>query len=185
MTADASPASSAPGAASADSSTAAASEHRSIQTVREALTRLAAPGVERITHIPDGARTAAEAAAALGVEVGAIANSLVFVTVDEGVRTPLLVMTSGGHRVDTSALATRLGVTAIERATPEEVRAATGQVIGGVAPVGHPAPLRTVVDPVLDTFPELWAAAGHSHAVFPISYADLVRVTEGTVLPVD
>lgn len=157
------------------------SEPRSVENVRAALAHLEVPGADRIRHIPDGARTAAEAAAALGVEVGAIANSLVFVA--DGI--PLLVMTSGGHRVDTAALATRIGVAAIERATPEIVRAATGQAIGGVAPVGHPAPLRTVVDPVLDTFDEIWAAAGHSHAVFPLTYAELVRITGGTVVAVD
>lgn len=184
---------------------------RSVENVRAVLEQLGVPGVTRIQHIPDGARTAAEAAAAVGVDVGAIANSLVFVAVTgrsptaveaDGVgegqtegegaaagegetREPLLVMTSGGHRVDTAALAARIGVDAIERATPEIVRAATGQVIGGVAPVGHPAPLRTIVDPVLATFPEIWAAAGHSHAVFPLTYADLVRITNGTVVAVD
>ena len=154
---------------------------RSVETVRAALTELGVPGVDRITHIPDGARTAAEAAAALGVEVGAIANSLVFVA--DGV--PLLVMTSGGHRVDTVVLAERIGVAAIERATPEIVRSATGQAIGGVAPVGHPAPLRTLVDPVLDSYDEIWAAAGHSHAVFPLTFAELVRITGGAVTAVD
>jgi prolyl-tRNA editing enzyme YbaK/EbsC (Cys-tRNA(Pro) deacylase) len=156
-------------------------EPRSVENVRAALTDLGVAGVERITHIPDGARTAAEAAAALGVEVGAIANSLVFVA--DGI--PLLVMTSGGHRVDTTALAARIGVGTIERATPVIVRTATGQAIGGVAPVGHPAPLRTVVDPVLDTFDEIWAAAGHSHAVFPLTFDELVRITGGTVTAVD
>ena len=156
-------------------------EPRSVENVRTVLRELGVDGVDRIRHIPDGARTAAEAAAAVGVEVGAIANSLVFVA--DGV--PLLVMTSGGHRVDTVALAARIGVGAIERATPEIVRSATGQAIGGVAPVGHPAPLRTLVDPVLDTFDEIWAAAGHSHAVFPLTFSDLVRITGGTVVSVE
>ena len=154
---------------------------RSVENVRAVLRAAGIAGADRIRHIPDGARTAAEAAAALGVEVGAIANSLVFVA--DG--SPILVMTSGGHRVDTVALAARIGVDSIDRATPEIVRSATGQAIGGVAPVGHPAPLRTIVDPVLETFPEIWAAAGHSHAVFPLTYEQLVRITEGTVTPVD
>jgi prolyl-tRNA editing enzyme YbaK/EbsC (Cys-tRNA(Pro) deacylase) len=154
---------------------------RSVENVRTVLRAAGMSGADRIRHIPDGARTAAEAAAALGVEVGAIANSLVFVA--DG--SPLLVMTSGGHRVDTVALAARIGVDVIDRATPEIVRSATGQAIGGVAPVGHPAPLRTLVDPVLETFPEIWAAAGHSHAVFPLTYEQLVRITGGTVVPVD
>ncbi|WP_309713767.1 YbaK/EbsC family protein [Pseudolysinimonas sp.] len=154
---------------------------RGVENVRAVLRAAGVAGADRIRHIPDGARTAAEAAAALGVEVGAIANSLVFVA--DG--NPLLVMTSGGHRVDTVVLSARIGVEAIERATPEIVRVATGQAIGGVAPVGHPAPLRTIVDPVLETFPEIWAAAGHSHAVFPLTYEQLVRITGGTVVPVD
>lgn len=156
-------------------------EPESVRAVRSVLDAFELPGADRIRHIPDGARTAAEAAAAVGVEVGAIANSLVFVADGE----PILVMTSGGHRVDTALLAERIGVGEIGRATPEIVKAATGQVIGGVAPVGHPAPLRTFIDPVLETFPEIWAAAGHSHAVFPLTYADLVRITGGTVVAVD
>jgi len=152
---------------------------RSVENFQRALAALGVTG--EVRHIPDGARTAAEAAAALGVEVGAIANSLIFVA--DG--SPLLVMTSGGHRVDTVALAARIGVDTIDRATPEIVRSATGQAIGGVAPVGHPAPLRTIVDPALEQFDEIWAAAGHSHAVFPLSYADLIRITGGTVVPVD
>lgn len=161
---------------------------RSVENVRTVLREAGVAGVDRIRHIPDGARTAAEAAAALGVDVGAIANSLVFVARtgdgDGDTDTPLLVMTSGGHRVDTVALAARIGVDTIDRATPETVRSATGQAIGGVAPVGHPAPLRTLIDPVLETFGEVWAAAGHSHAVFPLSYDELVRITGGTVVEV-
>ncbi len=134
-----------------------------------------------IVTLPDAASTAALAAAALGVEVGAIANSLVFWSDGE----PLLVMTSGAHRVDTAALATRLGRASIVRATPEQVRAATGQAIGGVAPTGHPAPLPTVVDEALAAFPELWAAGGTPHTVFPLTYAELVALTGGTIARVD
>jgi prolyl-tRNA editing enzyme YbaK/EbsC (Cys-tRNA(Pro) deacylase) len=160
---------------------------RSVENVRTVLREAGVAGADRIRHIPEGARTAAEAAAALGVDVGAIANSLVFVarTDDGDPGTPLLVMTSGGHRVDTVALAARIGVDTIDRATPEIVRSATGQAIGGVAPVGHPLPLRTIVDPVLETFPEIWAAAGHSHAVFPLTYEELVRITGGAVVSVE
>jgi prolyl-tRNA editing enzyme YbaK/EbsC (Cys-tRNA(Pro) deacylase) len=125
-------------------------------------------------------RTAAEAAAALGIEVGAIANSLVFALDGE----PILVMTSGSHRVDTAWLGAQLGGT-ITRADAALVKSATGQVIGGVAPVGHPAPLRTWVDAQLADFDELWAAAGHAHAVFPLTFDELVRVTGGTVTPVE
>lgn len=134
-----------------------------------------------IVVLPDAASTAPLAAAALGVEVGAIANSLVFWSDGE----PLLVMTSGAHRVDTAALARRLGRGSITRATPEQVREATGQAIGGVAPTGHPRPLTTVVDEELARFPEIWAAGGTPHTVFPMTYEQLVRLTGGTVVAVD
>ncbi|GIJ10096.1 YbaK/EbsC family protein [Micromonospora andamanensis] len=94
--------------------------------------------------------------------------------------TPLLVLTSGAHRVDTTALATRLTVTRLRRATPQFVKEHTGQVIGGVAPVGHPQPLRTLVDTALDKYDEIWAAGGVPQAVFPTTYAELLRVTGGT-----
>ena len=134
-----------------------------------------------IVVLPDAAATAPLAAAALGVEVGAIANSLVFWSDEE----PLLVMTSGAHRVDTAALAARLGRGRIQRATPEQVREATGQAIGGVAPTGHPAPLTTIVDEDLAGYPEIWAAGGTPHTVFPMTFDDLVRLTGGAVSKVD
>ncbi len=144
--------------------------------------RLREEGIEgELVVLPDAASTAALAAAALGVEVGAIANSLVFVSDGE----PLLVMTSGAHRVDTAALAARLGRASIDRATPEQVRQATGQAIGGVAPTGHPQPLTTIVDEALAAFPQLWAAGGTPHTVFPLSFDELVRLTAGTVAKVD
>lgn len=134
-----------------------------------------------IVVLPDAASTAVLAAEALGVEVGAIANSLVFWSDGE----PLLVMTSGAHRVDTTALAARLGRESIRRATPEQVRDTTGQAIGGVAPTGHPAPLTTVVDEDLAQYPEIWAAGGTPHTVFPLTFDELVRLTGGTVSKVD
>ena len=134
-----------------------------------------------IVVLPDAASTAALAAAALGVEVGAIANNLVFWSDGE----PLLVMTSGAHRVDTAALAERLGRESIRRATPEQVREATGQAIGGVAPTGHPSPLTTVIDEDLAGYPEIWAAGGTPHTVFPLTYDELVALTGGTVAKVD
>ena len=97
---------------------------------------------------------------------------------------PLLVMTSGRHRVDTTALARRLGRTTLERATPEQVRLATGQAIGGVAPVGHPAPLETVVDESLAEYPRVWTAGGTPHTVFPTTFDELVRLTGASVHPV-
>src|SRR6478735_3891852 len=143
---------------------------------------LRAAGISgEIVVLPDAASAAVLAAEALGVEVGAIANSLVFMSDGE----PLLVMTSGAHRVDTAALAQRLGRSAITRATPDQVREATGQAIGGVAPTGHPAPLTTIVDEDLARYPEIWAAGGTPHTVFPLTYDELVRLTGGTVMKVD
>jgi prolyl-tRNA editing enzyme YbaK/EbsC (Cys-tRNA(Pro) deacylase) len=134
-----------------------------------------------IVVLPDAASTAPLAAAALGVEVGAIANSLVFWSDDE----PLLVMTSGAHRVDTTALAERTGRGSIRRASAEQVREATGQAIGGVAPTGHPAPLATLIDEDLAAFPEIWAAGGTPHTVFPMTFDELVALTGGRVIKVD
>jgi len=129
-----------------------------------------------ITVLDESVHTAALAAARLGVPVGAIANSLIFDADGEA----LLVLTSGAHRVDTGWLAGRLGTGPLRRASPEFVRTHAGQPIGGVAPVGHPAPLRTVVDTDLAGFPQLWAAGGHPRTVFPIDYPTLVRITAGT-----
>jgi prolyl-tRNA editing enzyme YbaK/EbsC (Cys-tRNA(Pro) deacylase) len=138
--------------------------------------RLRELGIDReIIHLPEGVHTAKAAAAALGIEVGAIANSLIFWM--DGA--PLLVMTSGRHRVDTAALSGLLGEGPIERATPEQVRAATGQVIGGVAPLGHPAPIRSIVDVALRDYPRLSAAAGTPDTVFMLSYDELLRITGG------
>src|SRR6478752_173302 len=122
-----------------------------------------------VRELPESAPTAAAAAAQLGCEVGAIANSLVFSA--DGA--PLLVLTSGAPRVATGKVAALVGAGRVKRADPEFVREATGQVIGGVAPVGHPRPLRTLVDPWLDGYDVVWAAAGHPHMVFPTSFAEL------------
>lgn len=130
--------------------------------------------------MPDSTRTAAEAAAALGCEVGAIASSLVFMADGE----PLLVMTSGAHRVDTQALAHTLGKQKIKRASADQVRAATGQAIGGVAPVGHPAPIETVVDEDLRQFDQIWASAGNPNSVFATTFDELCRITGGSPAPV-
>ncbi|WP_091108149.1 YbaK/EbsC family protein [Micromonospora citrea] len=133
-----------------------------------------APSAVRL--LPDAVHTAAAAAESLGVGVGQIANSLVF----EADGAPLLVLTSGAHRVDTAGLAASIGVTRLRRATPDFVRTHTGQVIGGVAPVGHPRPLRTLVDTALRSYDEIWAAGGVPQAVFPTTYPELLRVTGGT-----
>jgi prolyl-tRNA editing enzyme YbaK/EbsC (Cys-tRNA(Pro) deacylase) len=117
-------------------------------------------------------RTASEAASALGCEVGAIANSLIFSADSE----PVLVLASGSHRVDTALLAGQIGATHIDRATADEVRVATGQPIGGVSPLGHPAPLPTYIDVALADYQRLWAAAGTPRAVFSTSYDELRRI---------
>ncbi|HVD27921.1 MAG TPA: YbaK/EbsC family protein [Mycobacteriales bacterium] len=119
--------------------------------------------------------TAAAAAEALGCEVGAIANSLVF----DADGAPLLVLASGAHRVDTAKVAALVGADRVRRATAEFVLAATGQEVGGVAPVGHPRPLRTVVDVDLAAHPLLWAGGGDHHTMFAVTYEDLLRVTAG------
>jgi prolyl-tRNA editing enzyme YbaK/EbsC (Cys-tRNA(Pro) deacylase) len=142
---------------------------------------MAAAGVEPDIKILDGdAKTAVAAAQQLGCEVGAIANSLVFECDGE----PLLVMASGAHRVDTDLLARALGATAINKAAPAFVRTATDQVIGGVAPTGHPGRLRTVVDETLAQYPVIWTAAGTADSVMPMTYEELLTVTEGVAMPV-
>ncbi|KAB1102901.1 YbaK/EbsC family protein [Micromonospora aurantiaca (nom. illeg.)] len=154
--------------------------HPNVQAVQRALddagARNGSDEASLVRLLPDAVHTAAAAAEALGVAVGAIANSLIFDADDA----PLLVLTSGAHRVDTAGLAATLGVTHLRRATPEFVKQHTGQVIGGVAPVGHPAPLRTVVDTALAGYDEVWAAGGVPRAVFPTTYAELLRITAGT-----
>jgi len=154
-------------------------DHPSIRRVRERLADLGATGEVRV--LPDSVRTAVAAAEALGCEVGAIANSLVF----DADGTPVLIMTSGAHRVDTERCAQRIGVPALRRAKPDFVRQHTGQVIGGVSPVGHPTPLRTFVDPWLDRHEQVWAAAGHPNALFATTYEELLRVTGGQSLDVE
>jgi prolyl-tRNA editing enzyme YbaK/EbsC (Cys-tRNA(Pro) deacylase) len=156
--------------------------HRNVDLVVAALTAGGADPsrIARLQVLPDAVTTAAAAAAAVGVEVGQIANSLVFeMSSGEGGGAPLLVLTSGAHRVDTAKVAALVGAQRVRRASPEFVRKATGQAIGGVAPVGHPAPLRTLVDRTLEAFDEVWAAGGIPHAVYPTTFAELVKVTGG------
>ena len=147
--------------------------HPSVVRVTARLAELGAGG--QVRTLDDAARTAAQAAAQLGIEVAQIANSLVFAA--DGA--PLLVMASGGHRVDTAKVAAIVGAASVDRASPEFVREHTGFAIGGVAPVAHPEPLRTLVDTELQRYDEVWAAAGHPHTVFPTTYAELLRITGG------
>lgn len=156
----------------------AATAHPSVRAVEQALAKAGVHGQVRI--LPEAVHTAAAAAAALGIEVGQIANSLIF-DADGG---PVLVLTSGAHRVDTTKTAALLGVDTLARATPEFVRRHTGQPIGGVAPVGHPVPIRTLVDTALGGHQEIWAAGGVPRAVFPTTYEELLRLTGGTAATV-
>ncbi len=153
-------------------------EQQSVIRVRERLALLGASG--EVRRLDDSARTAKEAADALGIEVGQIASSLIFLA--DGA--PVLVIASGGHRVDTQMLAAILEVAVIGKASADDVRAATSFAIGGVAPVGHPEPLRTIVDIALSRFDEVWAAGGHPHYVFPTSYDELLRITGGAAAEV-
>jgi prolyl-tRNA editing enzyme YbaK/EbsC (Cys-tRNA(Pro) deacylase) len=130
----------------------------------------------RVRILEEAAPTAAAAAELVGVEVGAIANSLVFATAEDE---PLLVMTSGAHRVDTGKVAALVGTARLNRAGPDFVYEHTGQRIGGVAPVAHPKPLRTIVDVALADYPQVWAAGGIPHAVFPTTFDELVVLTAG------
>jgi len=142
---------------------------------------VAAAGIEPNIKILDAdAKTAVAAAAQLGCEVGAIANSLVFDCDGE----PLLVMASGAHRVDTDLLGRALGATAITKAAPRFVLSATDQVIGGVAPTGHPRRLRTVVDETLARYPVIWTAAGTADSVMSMTYEELLVLTEGKAMAV-
>jgi prolyl-tRNA editing enzyme YbaK/EbsC (Cys-tRNA(Pro) deacylase) len=147
--------------------------HPNVERVAAALRGGDASG--EIRELADSTRTAEEAAAALGVPVGAIVKSLVF-TADGD---PVMVLASGDHQVDTVVIATTLGAGKVRRADADTVRTATGYPIGGVPPVAHSTDLRVLVDRHLATYDVLWAAAGTPHAVFSTSYDELVRLTGG------
>jgi prolyl-tRNA editing enzyme YbaK/EbsC (Cys-tRNA(Pro) deacylase) len=147
--------------------------HPNVERVARALRDAGAAG--EVVELPEPVPTAKAAAEQVGCEVGAIANSLIF----NADGAPLLVLTSGAHRVDTAKVAALIGAEKVGRAKPEFVREATGQAIGGVAPVGHPAPVRTLVDVWLAKYDQVWAAGGIPHTVFPTSYDELLRITGG------
>ncbi|WP_328306333.1 YbaK/EbsC family protein [Actinomycetospora sp. NBC_00405] len=150
--------------------------------VERALEAAGAPREIRTFDTP--VPSAAAAAEQLGCEVGAIANSLVFTAGEEA--RAVLVLASGAHRVDPRRLATHLGVAKrrVKRADPDTVLRATGQHVGGVAPVGHPAPLPCLVDVALTAYPTVWAGAGDEHSMFPTTAEELVALTGGTLLEV-
>jgi prolyl-tRNA editing enzyme YbaK/EbsC (Cys-tRNA(Pro) deacylase) len=144
--------------------------HPSANRIAALLERAGATGA--VQELAESTRTAAEAAAAVGCPVGAIANSLVFMAGEQ----PVLILTSGGHRVDTAVVAEHMGGASLRRATADEVREATGQAIGGVAPLGHPRPLRALIDLDLRQFDRIWASAGTPNAVFPTTFEELRRL---------
>jgi prolyl-tRNA editing enzyme YbaK/EbsC (Cys-tRNA(Pro) deacylase) len=149
--------------------------HPRNREVQDALHRA---GIETpIVVLDEHARTAVLAAEQLDCSVAAIANSLVFWADGE----PLLVMASGAARVDTEVIARAVGATTVAKASAEQVRSATGQAIGGVAPTGHPRPLRTLVDEDLRAHAEVWAAGGTPDTVFATSFDQLVALTGGVV----
>jgi len=155
-------------------STSAVLASPSVQRVREALQRAAIDSP--IIELPGAARTAKAAAEFLGCDVGQIANSLVFRAADT--HRAVLVMSSGARRVDLARLAAAVGEP-IGKADADFVRAHTGFAIGGVAPGGHTGPLVKFVDRALAAWPEVWAAGGHAHTVFRLTYPQLLRLTNG------
>jgi prolyl-tRNA editing enzyme YbaK/EbsC (Cys-tRNA(Pro) deacylase) len=158
-------------------------QHPNVQAVQDALDAAGARtagGPSQVIVLTEGVHTAAAAAEALGIAVGQIANSLIF----DADGAPLLVLTSGAHRVDTAKVAAGLGIGKLRRATPEFARQHTGQPIGGIAPLGHPNPVRTIVDTALGQYDVVWAAGGVPQAVFPTTYVELLRVTSGTATDV-
>jgi prolyl-tRNA editing enzyme YbaK/EbsC (Cys-tRNA(Pro) deacylase) len=143
--------------------------------VKRVIAALHEHGVKGEVHVlSDSARTAQEAADALGIEVGQIASSLIFQFVDGS---PLLIITSGRHRVDTDLVAHNLGVETLARVDANYVKEKSGFSIGGVAPLGWISPATILIDQALNDYEIVWAAAGHPHAVYPTSFTELVACT--------
>jgi prolyl-tRNA editing enzyme YbaK/EbsC (Cys-tRNA(Pro) deacylase) len=149
-----------------------------VLNVKSALT--AAGAQDTVRTFDDRVPTAAAAASLLGCDIAAIANSLVF----ELDGTPLLILASGAAKVDTALVADSLGTARIRRASPDFVLEHTGQALGGVAPLGHPRPIRTILDISLQDHPVLWAGAGDHNSMFSISYSELQRITAAQPLKV-
>lgn len=133
-----------------------------------------------VQELPSSTRTAAEAAATLNCEVGAIGNSLVFMADSE----PLLVLASGAARVDTKVLKQQLGKSKIKSATPEQVLEITGQAVGGVSPLGHTHSMPAVIDVDLKNYETIWVAAGSPNAVFPVTFDELAQIANAQPLAV-
>jgi prolyl-tRNA editing enzyme YbaK/EbsC (Cys-tRNA(Pro) deacylase) len=143
--------------------------------VKRVITALKDHGINGQVHIlSESARTAQEAADALGIEVGQIASSLIFQFLDAS---PLLIITSGRHRVDTDLVARSLGVETLNRVDANYVKEKSGFSIGGVAPIGWISPATILIDQALNDYEVVWAAAGHPHAVYPTTFAELLACT--------
>jgi prolyl-tRNA editing enzyme YbaK/EbsC (Cys-tRNA(Pro) deacylase) len=135
----------------------------------------------QIKVLTDSARSAAEAASALGIEVGQIASSILFKMPDDS---PLLVITSGRHRVNTELVAKNLNISELGRVDADYVKEKSGFSIGGVAPIGWLNPTKIIIDEALNDYEVVWAAAGHPHAVFPTTYSELARITKAQSMAV-
>ena len=146
-------------------------EKAAVRRFQEAAINLGIKGEIKI--LSDTARTAIDAAQGLGIEVGQIASSLIF-KLPSG--NPLLIITSGRHRVDTDLVAKNLDIAELGRADANYVKEVSGYSVGGVSPIGWISrPEITLIDEVLSEYDVVWAAAGHPHAVFPTSYSELIR----------
>ena len=156
--------------------------HPSIQRVLDAAAR---KGVTiEVTRFEESTHTAAEAAAAVGAELGQIVKSLVFVVPSDDGPEPLLCLVSGPNRVDLARLAAVAGESDVRRATAREAHELTGFSIGGIAPIGHSRPVRVIMDPDLGRYPIVWAAAGLPTAVFPVPPGTLRVLANATVAPI-
>jgi prolyl-tRNA editing enzyme YbaK/EbsC (Cys-tRNA(Pro) deacylase) len=152
--------------------------HRNARRVQEALE--AAGSGAHVLQVESSTRTAEEAARSIGVEVGQIVKSLVFVADGD----PVLLLVAGDRRVDPDRTRRALDANAVGRADADMVREVTGFPIGGVAPVAHPRPIRTILDESLGRFAVIWAAAGTPNAVFPTSLDELAALTGGAIADV-
>ena len=148
-------------------------EKAAVKRVQQALIDLGVSG--QIKVLIDSARTAQEAADGLGIEVGQIASSLIFKLPDHS---PLLIITSGRHRVDVDLVARNLGIEKLERVDAAYVKEISGFSIGGVAPIGWISPATIIIDQALNDYEVVWAAAGHPHAVYPTSFKELLQCTD-------
>lgn len=151
-------------------------EKAAVRRFLEAASTLGIQG--QVTVLADTARTAVDAANGLGIEVGQIASSLIF-KLPSG--NPLLIITSGRHRVDTELVARNLGIETLGRADADYVKEVSGYSVGGVSPIGWISqPEKILIDQALNDYSEIWAASGHPHAVFPTSFDELVKCTQAT-----